>query len=484
MKRSKNSLVFPSALLSLLFLFADSLMAQTFTTLHNFSRLDGSTPYADLNISGNTLYGTTQSGGSLGYGVVFAINTNGSNFTNLFNFTAGMADAVGPGGLFLSGTTLYGAAQAGYYGAGEIFKISCDGTGYTNLFSFAPGNDTGPDTGIYTNSNGAALGAGLISSGNRLYGTALEGTLSGNGTVFAVNTDGTAFTNLHNFTVKDANGFNSDGASAVARLTLSGNTLYGVAESGGSSGEGLIFKINTDGAGFTVLHNFKALVSTTNSDGAVPHSYLTLAGNQLYGIAIGGGFYGAGTVFVINTNGTSFTNLHSFAAANYGNGFTNREGAHPTGGLVLSGNTLFGTANSGGTLASGTIYKLHTDGTAFSNLHNFNASTDGSSPYAGLILAGNTLYGAASGDGSLGNGTVFSLTLPTPPPLKIIYSSPNIILSWPTNSAGLTFTLQTATKLTSSAVWTNVAPASVVVNGQNTVTNPTTGTQQFYRLSQ
>jgi hypothetical protein len=36
----------------------------------------------------------------------------------------------------------------------------------------------------------------------------------------------------------------------------------------------------------------------------------------------------------------------------------------------------------------------------------------------------------------------------------------------------------------SSSVWTSVSTAPVVINGQNTVTNPISGTQQFFRLSQ
>jgi hypothetical protein len=73
--------------------------------------------------------------------------------------------------------------------------------------------------------------------------------------------------------------------------------------------------------------------------------------------------------------------------------------------------------------------------------------------------------------------------LPTPPPqLTIIPSGANVILAWPTNAA--VFTLQSTTNLGSSAVWTTNSPAPVVVNGQNTVTNPISGAQQFYRLSQ
>jgi len=104
-----------------------------------------------------------------------------------------------------------------------------------------------------------------------------------------------------------------------------------------------------------------------------------------------------------------------------------------------------------------------------------------STSQAGLILSGNTLYGTASGGGAWGGGTVFSLSLPLPQ-LAIIQSGTNVVLSWLANFTG--FTVQSTTNLVSPAVWTPVAPAPVVVNGQNTVTNPISGTQQFYRLSQ
>ena len=75
------------------------------------------------------------------------------------------------------------------------------------------------------------------------------------------------------------------------------------------------------------------------------------------------------------------------------------------------------------------------------------------------------------------------LSLPSPPPqLTITPAAANVILSWPTNAIG--FTLQSTTNLGSSAIWTTNSPAPVVVNGQNTVTNPISGTQQFFRLSQ
>jgi hypothetical protein len=72
------------------------------------------------------------------------------------------------------------------------------------------------------------------------------------------------------------------------------------------------------------------------------------------------------------------------------------------------------------------------------------------------------------------------------PQLTIAPSGPNVLLRWPTNNAGYDytgFTLQSTTNLVSPAVWATNSPAPVIVNGQNTVTNPISGPQQFYRLS-
>src|SRR6185369_16059888 len=105
-----------------------------------------------------------------------------------------------------------------------------------------------------------------------------------------------------------------------------------------------------------------------NIDGASPQCDLILLGNTLYGTAPFGGTNGNGTVFAIRTDGTGFTNLHTFTSTS-GAHLTNADGASPYGGLVLSGNTLFGTTIAGGSYGNGTVFALHTDGTGFTNLH-------------------------------------------------------------------------------------------------------------------
>jgi uncharacterized delta-60 repeat protein len=368
----------------------------SYTVLTNFVGGDGANPYASLTLSGSTLYGTTGYGGSSGNGTVFSVNTDDTGYAVLYNFTESAygtnADGANPAaGLVLSGTTLYGTAvSAGNYGYGTVFAVNTDGTGFTNLYSFTA---TDPNTG--TNSDGANPYANLTLSGSTLYGTTVCGGSSGNGTVFAVNTDGTGFTNLYTFTAIDPTyGTNSDGAIPAA-LVLSGATLYGTTGYGGSSGNGTVFSVNIDGTGFTVLKQFNG------DDGATPNGGLVLSGSTLYGTTYGGGSSGNGTVFSVNTDGTGFTNLYSFTGGS--------DGANPNGGLVLYGATLYGTTPYCG----GNVFQINTDGSEFAVLKYFSAS-DGAYPNAGLVLSDTTFYGVTVNGGGLGNGVLFSLS-PGPP---------------------------------------------------------------------
>jgi uncharacterized repeat protein (TIGR03803 family) len=236
----------------------------------------GGYPYAGLILSGDTLFGTARGGGFLNVdpGTVFAVKTNGANFTQLYGFGS---RASGPkAGLILSGSmlgdTLYGTT------VDAVFAVSTSSGNYAGFRVVHS----------FSGSDGYNLQAGLVLSGNTLYGTASQGGSSGYGTVFAVNTDGTGFTNLHSFT-------GSDGAYPYAGLILSSNTLYGTASAGGSSGNGTVFAINTDGTRFTVLHSF-----TGGSDGALPVAGLVLSGDTLYGTASAGGRSGNGTVFSLS----------------------------------------------------------------------------------------------------------------------------------------------------------------------------------------
>ncbi|MGA2786800.1 MAG: choice-of-anchor tandem repeat GloVer-containing protein [Verrucomicrobiota bacterium] len=347
-----------------------------------------------------------------GFGLLPAGRVTAQTFTNVYSFTAtggaytNRDGAYPSAGLILSNNTLYGTTQlGGTNGNGTVFAVNTDGTGFTVLHTFTALINS-------TNSDGTHPQAGLLQDGPYLYGTAESGGTNGNGTVFRLRTDGLYFTNLHNFTALSTSfgGTNSDGANPAAGLTLAGfTTLYGTAQSGGTNGNGTVFAVNEDGTGFTVLHTFTANKSGTNSDGATPLGGLIASANDtLYGTANGGGTHGNGTVFALNPDGTGFTNLYSFTAFSsvY---FNNYDGENPYGGLVLSGGTLYGTTHSGGTNNAGTVFAVATNGTGFTVLHGFTGGSDGANPYAGLVLSGSTLFGTAGNDGNSYDGTVFAV---------------------------------------------------------------------------
>jgi uncharacterized repeat protein (TIGR03803 family) len=295
-------------------LLTSSIHSQTLTVLHTFSDLNNGTNAdgvdgSGLLLLGETLYGTTSHGGNSGHGVIFSLRTDGTGFKTLYNFSPTSqgipsipnsgtnSDGAEPGnglslsGDFLSGTTLHG----GTLGGGAVFTLRTNGSVFNNLIDFRPGPLSG----------GPNLdSSSVILADQKLYGTVYDD--GGFGTVFAVNTDGTGFTILHSF-----NGF--DGAGP-GQLLVVGDTLYGTTAYGGPDWAGFIFdnptsgtvfSLKTNGTGFTLLYIFSDLhldpvsFQNLNSDGAYPSPHLAYCGKTLYGTAIAGGIYGAGTIFAI-----------------------------------------------------------------------------------------------------------------------------------------------------------------------------------------
>src|SRR5579862_7628481 len=105
-----------------------------------------------------------------------------------------------------------------------LATLCADAASFTNLF-------------IFNGTNGSSPVAGLILSGNRLYGTTELGGTNGGGTVFAVNTDGSGFTNLYELG-------GPDGSAPYGPLVLSDGILYGTTGNGAHGGWGTVFAIS------------------------------------------------------------------------------------------------------------------------------------------------------------------------------------------------------------------------------------------------
>jgi len=433
----------------------------TVAGLHTFGMgTDGQEPAGGLLLSGHRLYGTTGFGGVSGDGEIFAINTDGTGYTNLYSFSAlsvlysgTNSDGAFPeSALIGSGNTLYGTAfRGGANGSGALFAIQTDGTGFTNLYSFSAPSNSPP----YGNNDGDRPAGPLLLLGNTLYGTANDGGTSDEGTLFSIKTDGSGFAVLHNF-----QGSSGDGAYPYGALLLAGHTLYGTTASGGVNGSGTVFAMNTDGSGYGLLYSF-----TSGVDGAEPTGSLVLSGSTLYGASDNGGTNDYGTVFALNTNGSGFQVLYTFTDG--------ADGAFPEGGLLLLNNRLYGTAEAGGAFDDGTLFSVNTNGTMFDSVYAFTDGADGAFPTGNLVLSGNTLYGVADGGGFEDYGTLFALTLGLPPapiPLSIQHGINSVILSW-NNPA---FTLQSAPAAT--------GPYTTIPGAVSPYTNATTASAQFFRL--
>jgi uncharacterized repeat protein (TIGR03803 family) len=379
-----------------------------YSILHNFGATgDGFQPYfGGPALSGTTLYGMTQGGGTTttSGGALYKINTDGTGYQILHNFDNQPPNGDGTvprGGLTLSGSTLYGCCEYGgtpyIRTRGTVFKINTNGSGYEIIHSF----DDDPDN------QANPIGAPVV-SGSRLYGTTVN-SITGNGEIYALSAGGGAPQVLHVFAGKP-----DDGATPYGSLTLVGSRLYGMTSaggrngiSGGGSGYGVIFAIDTDGNNYQALHHFEGFPN----DGTHPCGALTLVGSKLYGMTSGGGASnGPGVIFSINLNGSGYRVVVDFSKVSGAIG-------GPLGSLTLWGGRLYGMTSGGGPGgSSGVIFRVNPDGTGFQILHGFFPSQgDGGDPLGDVTFSGSRLYGWTYAGGSLGKGVFFSYQTPSDP---------------------------------------------------------------------
>jgi uncharacterized repeat protein (TIGR03803 family) len=240
-------------------------------------------------------------------------------------------------------------------------------------------------------SDGSNPGSLVLSNGV-LYGSTPNGGSTFDGTVFSVTTNGGTYSLVHNFS-----GDPTDG-SGPNSVIVSGATIYGTTIFGGTLGfdQGSIFKVGADKSSFTTLRSF-----TNPPDGQFPEGGLALSGITLYGTTAMGGSNGFGTIFKIATNGSAYSIIHQFTNSAFGQ--------NPVGSLVVNQATLYGVTSKGGAFGQGAVFKVGTNGSAFSIIHSFTNTPDGSTPMSGVILVSNVLYGVTENGGPLGTGTVFKM---------------------------------------------------------------------------
>ena len=343
---------------------------------------DGKGPTVLIQASDGNFYGITQNGGASNNGTVFRLTPSRTE-TVLHSFAGGTADGAAPSDLVQGADgNLYGTCRlGGAHGHGMAFRLTTTGV-ETVLYSFAGGSGDGDaPNGLLQDSDG------------HFYGTASVGGPTNEGVVFRLTSNGTE-TLLHSFPVNS--GIQFQGRASAGLLRASDGNLYGVTVSGGTSNEGVVYRLTPDGDQ-SIVYSFSGSPDGTNPIGPLVHD----GTGNLYGVTNHGGTSNTGTIFKVTTSGVE-TVLHSF---------TGVDGAFPLCGLTVgSDGNFYGAVFEGGSTGHGTIYKITPTG-AFTLLYTFKgAPSDGNAPNVLMGASEGNFYGTTLEGGAFNEGTIFKVT--------------------------------------------------------------------------
>ncbi|HWY15958.1 MAG TPA: choice-of-anchor tandem repeat GloVer-containing protein [Rhizomicrobium sp.] len=282
------------------------------STLHRFQGDDGFSPQSGLSLGfDGAFYGTTTNGGPLRMGTVFKLS--GGRVKVLYKFTDG-ADGAYPWAppIQTPDGNLYGVTYTG-----TAYKIKPNGNFAT--IATLPSKSQAPL---------------LMATDGNFYGTSQSGGTFNQGTVFRLSVKG-KLTIIHNF---DAS---TEGATPIGPvMEATDGKLYGTTAAGGSLSQGIVYQLTTNGA-YDVLHNFQ---DTTEGSGSVS-GLVQASDNYLYSVMPAGGANGYGTLYRINTTGTKFKVLHTFDSPTGA-----YPASTPT---LYTDGTLYGLTLKGGTQENG-----------------------------------------------------------------------------------------------------------------------------------
>lgn len=291
------------------------------------------------------------------------------------------AGAASRAALCLGIASLAWGVQAGGPAAkGPAAKAPAAAIDYVQLHAFTRDEGECPDGALVRDTDG------------RFFGLTQRGGKHGVGTVYKISAKGKVKV-LHDFGLGTGEGKGPNGS-----LVQVAGYLYGVTRGGGTTDDGVAFRISPFGE-FTLLHSFTEAI-----DGRWPQGPLVLASDgNLYGTTWLGGTHGQGTVFRIDLQGnvTTLWNLDPQG--------TPGDPGNPGGGLILAADgRLVGTSVSGGADGFGTVFAVNLDGT-HAVLHDFDGM-DAWDDSNGVVQAEDgAFYGTTPSDTRNAAGVAFRL---------------------------------------------------------------------------
>lgn len=359
------------------------LQSHQYSLLHTFSALDsngnnsdGAYPGVALTRGpGDVFYGMATSGGQNGNGTIFKITICGE-FTLLHTFSALDADAHNEDGAYPLRTVVVGR-NGNLYGTTRIGGENTCGTlpfpNACGVVWMIEGEGNFHVLHQFTQAEGHAASL-LEARDGFFYGCAVwpnthlpNGDPLPSGILYRMGPWGGHFEVLYSFSQTNSSGENMDGAECYEPLVETRpGVFYGTTRLGGTNGNGVVFRYslrNPDAV--EILHDFSAMTSGENWDGANPYARLILGKDgAMYSTASNGGKNGNGVVYRIRPDG-DFRILHTFSATNPTTG-ANPDGAVPDYGVIGEcDHILIGAAALGGRGSTaglgnsgGTLYRL------------------------------------------------------------------------------------------------------------------------------
>ena len=315
---------------------------------------DGEIPIGALIVdSAGNLYGTTANGGANSAGTVYELSPVAGGWTEkvLYSFTGGLDGASPLGALVMDGAgNLYGATQyGGPLQYGVVFELSPNGSGgWTETVLHTFYSSPGGADGYYP------IGPLLIDSAGNLYGAAYLGGTPADGLIFKLSpSEGGSWTEtiLYNFTG------GSDGYGPGNLIFDSAGNIYGTAQFAGGAGyQGTVFKLTQSQTGWTqqTLYAF----NYNGGDGGRPMGVVLDAAGNLYGATFQGGSQDFGILYRLTRrqNGTWVEHvLHTFTGG--------ADGGGPAPIIFGPNGDLFGVTTYGGVAIGfdgfGIVFELH-----------------------------------------------------------------------------------------------------------------------------
>jgi uncharacterized repeat protein (TIGR03803 family) len=197
-------------------IFSIAQNGSSYAALTNLAKATGDEPHSCFVVANNILYGMTSAGGDHDGGVIFSFDPSTSNYQPVYSFQTSTGHEL-HGRLTLdpNGATLYGMTRkGGSSGFGVVFSVDTSGSNYQVLHDFAGGNSDGA-----TSDHGY-----VVQAGNWLYGMTTNGGPSSNGVIFKLTTDGQTFVLLHIFGATHHDGKNPYGSLLLVGSQLYGTT--------------------------------------------------------------------------------------------------------------------------------------------------------------------------------------------------------------------------------------------------------------------